>query len=198
MGFLIIAAAAMKAKRAWVQKAKLRSDWAKQKRHLGLGRGRIGASGEKDKEENDQDVRTSSEDEDQLETPSQRRDQALYDSERFVDSRPTKRPRRLSPSRDRTSPLKPVEKASRNTSLSEEAKLQRERVRELTKQAYSKESLHTFKSDPLRRKRSGGSQMGNTDQKRLEGGSVKGRGQPNMKLRMNALLEKIKMDVGTT
>ena len=52
-------------------------------------------------------------------------------------------------------------------------------VRELMREAYSKSTLHTFKSDPLK--------------KRALKGEV-GKGQPNMKLRMNALLAKIKRD----
>ena len=56
-------------------------------------------------------------------------------------------------------------------------------VRELTRKAYSKSSLHTYKSDPL--KKYGGSAR--------EKGQ-KGSGQPDMKLRMNALLAKIKRD----
>ena len=52
-------------------------------------------------------------------------------------------------------------------------------LRELTRQAYSTESLHTFKADPLKQHKG-----------RITG--EKGRGQPNMKLRMNAMLEKIK------
>lgn len=60
-------------------------------------------------------------------------------------------------------------------------------LRELTKEAYSPASLHTFKADPLKRKE--------TYHSRGRGGSVgRGRGQPNMKLRMGAMLEKIKQD----
>lgn len=65
---------------------------------------------------------------------------------------------------------------------------EKQRLRDLTRRAYSRESLHTFKSDPLNRRREHRKDGGRT-------GST-GRGQPNMKLRMNALLEKIKMDVG--
>lgn len=71
-----------------------------------------------------------------------------------------------------------------------EMKERKERVRDLTRQAYSRENLHTVKSDPLGRHpgRGRSSQGGR--------GRGRGRGQPNMKLRMNALLEKIKMDAG--
>jgi hypothetical protein len=62
-------------------------------------------------------------------------------------------------------------------------------LRELFRKAYSRESLHTYKSDPLHR---GG--KGRPAQHR-GGKKGTGRGQPDMRLRMNALLEKIKRDV---
>lgn len=67
-------------------------------------------------------------------------------------------------------------------------------LRELTREAYSRSSLHTFKADPLKRRRGapdrgrGGTRGRGSDQRRG------GQGQPNMKLRMNAMLEKIKQD----
>lgn len=57
-------------------------------------------------------------------------------------------------------------------------------LRELARKAYSRESLHTYKSDPFSRRKKG-------DATRKKGG---GKGQPNMKLRMNFMLEKIKRD----
>lgn len=68
---------------------------------------------------------------------------------------------------------------------------EKQRVRELMKKAYSKDTLHSYKSDPLGR-RKGHLGSGSTESRR--GGD---KGQPNMKLRMNALLEKIKLDIGT-
>ena len=62
-------------------------------------------------------------------------------------------------------------------------------LRDLFRKAYSKESLHTYKSDPLK-KRKGGRQQGTG----RRGNAAPSRGQPNMKLRMNAMLEKIKQD----
>jgi hypothetical protein len=103
----------------------------------------------------------------------------LHSEKEASDSRPLKKP-----------------KTSKDEEASEPLSL-----RELTKQAYSKESLHTFKSDPLKKHRSHGDRSG-------RGGAVPkapgwgrgderpttGRGQPNMKLRMNAMLAKIKQD----
>lgn len=62
-------------------------------------------------------------------------------------------------------------------------------LRELFRKAYSRESLHTYKSDPLHRGK------GRPSAQHRGGARATGRGQPDMKLRMNALLEKIKRDV---
>ncbi|KAG8799199.1 hypothetical protein FRC19_006595 [Serendipita sp. 401] len=190
---------AIKAKQAWVQKVKLRSEWAKQKRQLGLGGGGVGASREDEEDEGiEENIRASPGDDGKYKVSLKRRNDVVYEQEELMNSRPTKRPRHQSPTRERMSSHKQTEKPLVNPILSEEAKAQREKVRELTRQAYSKESLHTFKSDPLRRKRSRNDPTGNTNQKQFGSKGEKGRGQPNMKLRMNALLEKIKVDVGTS
>lgn len=62
-------------------------------------------------------------------------------------------------------------------------------LRELRKKAYSHSSLHTYKSDPLRHRNDK-----NGSSRKV--GSTRGKGgQPNMKLRMEAMLEKIKRDI---
>lgn len=61
-------------------------------------------------------------------------------------------------------------------------------LRELKREAYSQSTLHTFKSDPL--KRHDQSKRGRSS----GGGFERGRGQPNMKLRMNVILEKLKQE----
>jgi len=67
-------------------------------------------------------------------------------------------------------------------------------VRDMTREAYSRASLHTYKSDPLYRNRGlGGSFRGDKVTNRIAG-EGRGRGQPNMKLRVGAMLEKIKRD----
>ncbi|EIN07431.1 hypothetical protein PUNSTDRAFT_121543 [Punctularia strigosozonata HHB-11173 SS5] len=63
-------------------------------------------------------------------------------------------------------------------------------LRELSKQAYSRSSLHSYKSDPLHRHGRGGGRGGGAE--RSDRGGRKG--QPDMRLRMNAMLEKIKRD----
>jgi hypothetical protein len=69
-------------------------------------------------------------------------------------------------------------------------------LRDLAKEAYSRSSLHTFKSDPLNRKKRSNdlaSSRGRRTASAREANNI-GRGQPNMKLRMDVLLEKIKRD----
>ena len=71
-------------------------------------------------------------------------------------------------------------------------------LREITRAAYSKASLHNYKSDPLHRRKDSlkpGKAPKNGHTARESAGSKRGRGgQPNMKLRMGALLERIKRD----
>lgn len=65
-------------------------------------------------------------------------------------------------------------------------------LRELKREAYSQSTLHTFKSDPLK-KRDQGKRIGGSRGKG-NGFIERGKGQPNMKLRMNVMLEKIKQN----
>lgn len=77
-------------------------------------------------------------------------------------------------------------------------------LRDLKREAYSRTSLHTYKSDPLHKRVSrGGGRGGHSDRGRGGRGgrgrgplpSSRGRGQPDMRLRMNVMLEKIKRDL---
>ncbi|CAG7846048.1 SubName: Full=Uncharacterized protein {ECO:0000313/EMBL:CCA69220.1} [Serendipita indica DSM 11827] len=149
---------AIKAKQAWVHKVKLRSKWAKQKRSLASGSNAIPAT-KRDQAEGEEDSKESVHDQD---TPRKRH-------------RPQEHPNSLKKRR--------LDEPKRSQEEEAALKAQKERVRELARKAYAPESLHTFKSDPLGRRRG----QGNNPNSR-------GRGQPNMKLRMNALLEKIKLD----
>ncbi|CAE6460266.1 unnamed protein product [Rhizoctonia solani] len=73
-------------------------------------------------------------------------------------------------------------------------------LRELARDAYSPASLHTFKSHPLRGRTHGKTNTRTrtnpypslTNTNAQKGGSIRGRGQPNMAKRMGVLLEKIK------
>ncbi|OAX43530.1 hypothetical protein K503DRAFT_680926 [Rhizopogon vinicolor AM-OR11-026] len=73
-------------------------------------------------------------------------------------------------------------------------------LRDLTRQAYSRDSLHTYKANPKRHdtkpSRGGNSQRGSAGGGRSTsfGDRDREKGQPNMKFRMTAMLEKIKRD----
>ncbi|KAG8768985.1 hypothetical protein FRC12_005230 [Ceratobasidium sp. 428] len=75
-------------------------------------------------------------------------------------------------------------------------------LRELAREAYSPASLHTHKSNPLRRRQSGKDYARHRveaaaarEGRPTPNGREKGRGQPNMAKRMGVLLEKIKRAV---
>ena len=78
------------------------------------------------------------------------------------------------------------QKTSKTEDKEESTQATEPTVRDLMRQAYSRSTLHTYKSDPFKKRhdRKGG------DQKQAQ----TGKGQPNMKLRMNAMLAKIKRD----
>ncbi|KAI0079896.1 hypothetical protein K474DRAFT_1566880, partial [Panus rudis PR-1116 ss-1] len=65
-------------------------------------------------------------------------------------------------------------------------------LRDLQRQAYSKSSLHSFKSGHSNR--SNGGRGRGSDRGRGFHTRGRGRGQPDMRLRMNVMLEKIKRD----
>lgn len=66
------------------------------------------------------------------------------------------------------------------------------RARDLFREAYSPASLHTFKSDPLHKRGSRTAQGGQERGLRNKGiGGTRGRGQPDMRKRMGALLAQI-------
>ena len=68
-------------------------------------------------------------------------------------------------------------------------------IRDLQNEAYSRASLHTFKSN---RSRGSASSHDSRDPSRRKGsqtGVSRSRGQPDMRLRMNVMLEKIKRDL---
>ncbi|KAK0228411.1 hypothetical protein IW262DRAFT_1455652 [Armillaria fumosa] len=67
-------------------------------------------------------------------------------------------------------------------------------VREMKRNAYSKSSLHSYKADPFNKRKSG-SVRGQSFKGDRDRNGDRGKGQPNMKLRMNVMLEKIKRDL---
>lgn len=168
---------AAKAKRAWVEKVKLRSQWSKQKRKLPL-----------DTQNGlDEDNETSAainakeqENDDEARSESSVKNKQYSGNKGPFKPQPKRRPRQVS------APVVPERRQMKPRTG--KAVQESQKLRDLTRQAYSRDTLHTFKSDPLKRRKGHGGEGGR--------GGATGKGQPNMKLRMNALLEKIKMDIG--
>jgi hypothetical protein len=83
----------------------------------------------------------------------------------------------------------------RNLDADEKEKEKKPSLRELTAQAYSRSSLHTFKSNYTHRNQAENSSRGKGRGRIQSSHRSRGRGQPDMRLRMNAMLEKIKKDL---
>ncbi|KIM24003.1 hypothetical protein M408DRAFT_247692 [Serendipita vermifera MAFF 305830] len=152
---------AAKAKQAWVNKVKVRSKWAKEKRKGVAVADKQWQATNEDEEGREQTATPVS-------GPSRKRKRSL-DAEDGRQLRVNKHP-------------------ANSPSTQADDRERRERVRELSRKAYAPESLHTFKSNTSHRQRG-------RDGARPTAPGTKG-GQPNMKLRMNALLEKIKLNAG--
>jgi hypothetical protein len=166
------ASRAKKLKKTWVDTKKIKSKWKAEKRKEGL----VGGSTSIEERQSG-DIRE--------EGSSDNSNEEVDDGHGEHIPTLSKRP-----------PTRPPRKDSRTEHIPEAQK--EDSLRNMTREAYSQSSLHTYKSDPLRRSRGsgGGSQRGcgvrgtNSSAR----GVGRGRGQPNMKLRMGAMLEKIKRD----
>lgn len=93
--------------------------------------------------------------------------------------------------------LLPTRTDRKDSSREEGPQAEKERsLRDMTREAYSQSSLHTYKSDPLsRRRRREEGVRGGRGYRGTGAPAGRGRGQPNMKLRMEVMLEKIKRDL---
>jgi hypothetical protein len=153
---------AKKLKKTWVDTKKIKSKWKAEKRKERLVGG--SASTEQRRQPSDDTQGGPSRNSD---------DEADEDLSDERASTPSKRPS-----------IRTHGHAGRTEQILEAQK--EDSLRDMTREAYSRSSLHTYKSDPLRRSRGRGT--------RGTGEIGRGRGQPNMKLRMGAMLEKIKRD----
>jgi hypothetical protein len=170
----VTSSSATKAKQAWVKKVKLRSQWSKEKRKLSTDQQHGGELHSTAEETIDHETDNEEMEQEDPGIPS-RKSQEKSQKQRVSVKHPSDI--RLAPENDKL-------------------KEQREKIRDLTRQAYSRQTLHTFKSNSSKKTASRSLEKSNDSKDRREG--VTGRGQPNMKLRMNALLEKIKMDAGVS
>ncbi|KAG6874056.1 hypothetical protein C0995_006913 [Termitomyces sp. Mi166 len=180
------ASRAKKLKQAWIENKKIKTKWKTQKHREGI------TTLPKEKEQSDEeDANASGTGSDTSEGDVSDKDDHEAVSEREENPRPKKST--LHPSRSHIHPeLAPKTKRPKPTET--EPSSQPPSLRELTRKAYSRESLHTFKAGQKTR---GGSHGCGGSRSLVRGASrgVKGRGQPNMKLRMGAVLEKIKQSM---
>ncbi|KDR81775.1 hypothetical protein GALMADRAFT_90086 [Galerina marginata CBS 339.88] len=187
-------------KKAWVEKAKIKSKWKAQKRKEGLA---SNFKLELPDYSEAEDIRNEGHETDHSEGVGEETEGVPRPPS--PESEPP-RPH-LHPSRAHIHPELPVKRTEKPNAKpeirpkkkprisQEESKepAQQSSVRDLAREAYSRSTLHTYKSDPLKKRQSGSSRGG-------KGGNIArgqpqtGRGQPNMKLRMNAMLAKIKQD----
>ena len=168
-----------------MEKTKIKSKWKAQKKKEDLATSSKLDLPVYDEEERDQDITRSDDGDVQL---------AVEISE---EPRP-----HLHPSRAHIHPELPVKHSKpripevtsteKKKILEDSQAVEPPSLRELKREAYSQSTLHTFKSDP-QKKRDQGKRVGGSrgrDNRFIE----TGKGQPNMKLRMNVMLEKIKQD----
>lgn len=174
-------------KKEWVERQKLRSKWKAQKRKEGLGsasavtpdRLRLDVEeAEKDADNvpNASDGESSGSSESEPTPKKQRSDVDKYGKQPAGEKR--------QPASSLRTKVNAEEKA--------DSKDLKTSVREFTRKAYSREMLHTHKSDSLHRRKETGPRKNAVAEK--AGRERGGRGQPNMKLRMEVMLERIKRD----
>lgn len=174
---------AKKLKKAWVEKTKIKSKWKAQKKKEGLA-----TSSKLDlpvyNKEDDENSRSDSSEVQPATLPTETSGE--HPRPYPHPSRPHIHPVKHSKTRIPEAPPTKKQKISKEDSQHVELPS----LRELKREAYSQSALHTFKSGPLKKRdqsRRGGSHRG-----RGKGFMERGSGQPNMKLRMNVMLEKIK------
>ncbi|KAJ3796697.1 hypothetical protein GGU11DRAFT_685269 [Lentinula aff. detonsa] len=164
------AARAKSLKKAWVEKAKIKSKWKSERQKMELPSSSLPTETGNASEEENRKFGTEFEDD---------YDEGLGDerAETAVTPEPSVKPSRT-----------PRPNPASTSQMKQTKDYNAQNLRDLTRTAYSRETLHTYKSDPLNRR-------GNVNGGRGNGrGGIRGRGQPNMKLRMGAMLEKIKRD----
>jgi hypothetical protein len=234
--------AAKKLKKAWIEKAQIKSKWSREKRKL-QDEGVIPVAKKPWEIPGEQQETQGSEDNEPSVSRPQETPSENSEVESEAEERPVKRSkfpapqkgklaphlRRNDPSSSRSVPrqprpekstpksswqneiqnapshtkdLKGKSKAHYSRDNADESDEEREKsLRDLKREAYDKKNLHNFRADPLH-KQSGRGRF-STGRGRGGGGGGSGRGghggreprgQPNMKMRMDYMLEKIKKD----
>ncbi|KAI0748193.1 hypothetical protein C8Q80DRAFT_723901 [Daedaleopsis nitida] len=197
---------AKKLKQSWVEVQKIKSKWKAQKRKEGLGpsRPQLERAVEEDNETHEQTEEhdmsdasgsgTSDGDGSGKESEEDSGDEASEDERSLRKSAASSK----------------TEGQQRSKAKKQKQTEEQPSVRDLQRMAYSRSSLHTYKSNPLHRHKgvadANGRGSGGRGGRGSRGGHMgrggrgghqnreRGRGQPDMGLRMKAMLEKIKQD----
>ena len=180
---------AKKLKKAWVEKTKIKSKWKAQKKKESLAASSILDLPVYDEEERDNDAEKNGNSRTDYVRSLALPTEELPHSHVHVHL-----------SRAHVHPELPVKRIpdvlptkKRKISKEDSQPAEPPSLRELKREAYSQSTLHSFKSDPFKKRDQ--SRRGSGSRGRGKGFIERGRGQPNMKLRMNVMLEKIKQDV---
>ncbi|KIP09592.1 hypothetical protein PHLGIDRAFT_312217 [Phlebiopsis gigantea 11061_1 CR5-6] len=208
---------AKKLKRSWVEVQKIKSQWKSQKRKEGLVQGRPAVedgarqnTSDDEGSEIDEPVSESGKGQDSSSEDGESVDEGVDEqgSDTRIEGR--EQPQARAGSKQKG---KMVERRKSSPGVRQKGSNKRRReqkqnddqpqlsLRELNAVAYSRSSLHTFKAKQLHRPQDRPQEW----QGRGRGGGAgrgagrgappgRGRGQPDMRLRMNAMLEKIKQD----
>ncbi|KAG8933545.1 hypothetical protein FRC02_011656 [Tulasnella sp. 418] len=179
-------ALAKKLKQSWVEKKKVQRSYKllkRRDRYHGTGANMAG-DGALDAGWPRRDVAHEGSDDDQDSDESDH----VPTKRQKVDAPQPQSSRRKGEQRDMEQ-TKPTSSEKGNQEKDQES--DRKSISQLVKNAYAPSNLHTFKSDPMHRRNHA------ADTKHGKGrpaatNTSRGRGQPNMKLRMGALLEQIK------
>ncbi len=181
---------AKKLKQSWVDVQKIKSKWKAQKRKEGLPASRVQLMREADEKV----ARESSE-----EADDQVRLCSIIGGEGSEEKEESKEE-----SGKEEEPLREAAPSSKARAQPQKAGSQKKTdeqpsLRDLQRMAYSRSSLHTYKSNPLHRRKDqidlgGRGRPGARGGRGGQRGRERGRGQPDMGLRMKAMLEKIKQD----
>ena len=184
---------AKKLKKAWVEKTKIKSKWKAQKKKEGLATSSKLDLPVYDEKERDPEVGNNSRSDSDDVRPSMSPTEIPGEVPRLHlhPSRAHIHPELSAKhSKSRVPDTLPTKK--QRVSKKDSQTVEPPSLRELKREAYSQSALHTFKSDPLKKREQGN--RGGGSRGRGSGFIEKGRGQPNMKLRMNVMLEKIKQN----
>jgi hypothetical protein len=180
-------------KKIWVEKQKIKSKWKAIKRKEGLGKA-VPTDNVAGGNEAPEVLQHSDLEPDAAESSVQVHDKDS-DTPMKPNVLPSKTQQHKSPARNQmtTQPSTGSQRNADHSAVDMNTHAQTS-LRDLARIAYSRSSLHTYKSDPLHRKGSG--HPGEKSQRGRGVGGARGerRGQPNMKLRMDVMLEKIKRD----